>query len=114
MDTTHPYPEKEGNTGQWTTWTKTDGLASDNITCIAVNGDFVWFGTFDAGVSRYSKSKETFKTCTTKDGLSHNSISDIAIDGDFVWFGTELGLSRYDTQTDMWTIFTRNFDEEDR
>jgi ligand-binding sensor domain-containing protein len=114
MDTTHPYPEKEGNTGQWTTWTKTDGLASDNITCIAVNGDFVWFGTFDAGVSRYSKSQDTFKTFTTKDGLSHNSISDIAIDGDFVWFGTELGLSRYDTQTDTWTIFTRNFDEEDR
>jgi ligand-binding sensor domain-containing protein len=112
LDTTHPYPSKEGNMGQWTTLTEADGLASDDVTCIAVNGDYVWFGTFDAGVSRYSKSQKTFKTFTTEDGLSHNSISDIAIDGDFVWFGTELGLSRYDTQTDTWTIFTRNFDEE--
>ena len=102
------------STGEWESFTKSDGLPSSNITCVMAKDDHVWFGTFDAGVILYDKVESTWRNFTTSDGLSHNRISAIASDDDFVWFGTELGLSRYDTITDTWTIFTRNFDEEDR
>ena len=100
-------------TEEWSVFTPSDGLASGQITCIAASDDFVWFGTFDSGVSRYHKATATWKHFTQKNGLSHNRVFAIATDGDFIWVGTERGLSRYDTMTDTWTIFTKHFDRED-
>ena len=99
--------------GEWQSFTRDDGLASNHITSIAAKDNFIWFGTFDAGVLRYDKVKGVWQHFTHKDGLSHNRVFDIATDSDFVWFGTERGLSRYDSITDTWTIFTQHFDEEE-
>lgn len=100
-------------TGKWSVFTASDGLASDQITSIIANGNFVWFGSFDAGVSRYNKTTMKWQHFTQKDGLSHNRVFALAVDGDFLWVGTERGLSRHDTVTDTWTIFTPHFDEEE-
>ena len=100
-------------TEKWSAFTVADGLASNQITSIVTNGDFVWFGSFDAGVTRYNKVTAEWKHFTQKDGLSHNRVFGLATDGDFLWVGTERGLSRYDTMTDTWTIFTSHFDEEE-
>jgi len=96
----------------WKHYTESDGLVSNNITDIAITDDSVWVTTFDNGVSRYLKDLSQWQNFTKKDGLSHNSVFSIAVDGKFLWFGTEMGLSRYDTVTDTWTVFTANFDEE--
>ena len=102
-------------TEKWSVFTSSDGLASDHVTSIVAGDDFVWFGSFDAGVSRYNKATTEWKHFTQKDGLSHNRVFALATDGDFLWVGTERGLSRHDTETDTWTIFTPHFDvEEDR
>lgn len=100
-------------TEEWDIFTSSDGLASDQITSIVANDEFVWFGSFDAGVSRYNKATTEWKHFTQRDGLSHNRVFALATDGDFVWVGTERGLSRHDTVTDTWTIFTSHFDEEE-
>ena len=100
-------------TEEWDVFTSSDGLASDPITSIVATDDFVWFGSFDAGVSRYNKATTEWKHFTQRDGLSHNRVFALATDGDFLWVGTERGLSRYDTVTDTWTIFTTHFDEEE-
>ena len=100
-------------TEKWSLFTASDGLASNEITSIVANSDFVWFGSFDAGVSRYNKATTEWKHFTRKDGLSHNRVFELSVDGDFLWVGTERGLSRYDTMTDTWTIFTPHFDEEE-
>ena len=100
-------------TKEWNVFTASDGLASNHITSIVANGKFVWFGSFDAGVSRYNKATTQWEHFTQKDGLSHNRVFALAIDADFLWVGTERGLSRHDTTTDTWTIFTRHFDEEE-
>ena len=100
-------------TEEWSVFTPSDGLASDQITSIVAKNDFVWFGSFDAGVSRYNKTTTEWEHFTQKDGLSHNRVFALAVDSDFLWAGTERGLSRYDTVTDTWTIFTPHFDEEE-
>ena len=101
-------------TEEWRVFTSSDGLASNQVTSIVANDDFVWFGSFDAGVSRYNKATTEWKHFMQRDGLSHNRVFALAVDGDFLWVGTERGLSRHDTVTDTWTIFTPHFDEEDR
>jgi hypothetical protein len=80
--------------GHWRTFTIKDGLPSDHVYAVRIDGKRVWAGTHD-GLAVYEDGK--WKTYTTKDGLAHNGV--LAIDvsketGD-VWIGTLGGLSRY-------------------
>ena len=80
--------------GNWKTFTKKDGLPSDKVYTVRIDGDRVLAGTHD-GLCVYEDGKWT--TYTTKDGLPHNGIVSIDISeltGD-VWIGTLSGLSRW-------------------
>ncbi|HIE28283.1 TPA: hypothetical protein EYP66_13445, partial [Candidatus Poribacteria bacterium] len=94
----------------WNTYSKKDGLVDDNISVIAVDEDYVWFGTYSAGVSKYSKTNQAFTgTYTKRDLLSSDKISDIAVDGINIWFGTaEAGVQRYIKPVETWTRYTRS------
>ena len=96
----------------WKILTEADGLGSNLITSMAIRGDRVWFGTFDKGVTMLDKTTGQFTTFTKVDGLPHNGILSIAIDGDYVWFGTHGGLTRYDSLTGTWTVYTERFDHD--
>jgi ligand-binding sensor domain-containing protein len=100
-------------TREWSSFTRTNGLTINQVTQIVAADDDVWFGTFDDGLLRYNKKTEQWKHFTRVDGLSHNRVFDLATDEDFLWIGTARGLSRYDTLTDTWTVFTQHFDEEE-
>ena len=99
-------------TETWSAYTKADGLGSNLITSIAINSDQIWLGTFDQGVTVLDKATGKFTTFTKADGLPHNGILSIAIDGDWVWIGTHGGLTRYDTLTETWTVYTERFDHD--
>jgi ligand-binding sensor domain-containing protein len=80
--------------GHWRNFTMKDGLPSDHVYCVRIDGDRVLAGTHD-GLAVYEKGK--WKTYTTKDGLPHNGIVSIDVSestGD-VWIGTLGGLSRW-------------------
>lgn len=77
---------------------------------MAIRGNQVWFGTFDKGVTMLDKTAGQFTIFTKADGLPHNGILSIAIDGDYFWFGTHGGLTRYDSLTATWTVYTKRFD----
>jgi hypothetical protein len=84
--------------------TSKEGLSSEMVYAIAVQGEEVWFGTYGGGATLYDKSKKTYKAYTTKgepmekvdDGksinwknlLSYNHVSVIVPDLDRIWFGT--------------------------
>ena len=84
--------------------TPKDGLSSEMVNAIAVQGEEVWFGTYGGGATLYDKSKKTYKAFTTKgepmdkvdDGksinwknlLAYNHVSVIVPDADRTWFGT--------------------------
>ena len=96
----------------WKVLTDADGLGSNLITSMAIRGNQVWFGTFDKGITMWDKTTGQFTTFTKTDGLPHNGILSIAIDGDYLWFGTHGGLTRYDSVTGTWTVYTERFDHD--
>jgi len=111
------------------TLTVKQGLSSDMILSIAVQGEEVWFGTYAGGATLYNAAKKTFTTYTTKgvpedkvdDGrsinwknrLPYNHVSAIQVDGDRTWFGTYFygfgggGISTYQPKSKpAWKTFS--------
>jgi len=87
----------------WTTYNTSDGLASDNVKAIAVDGEGnIWFGTSN-GVSVFDG--ENWTTYGTSDGLVNRFVTAIAIDEeDNKWFGTySKGVSKFDGTN--WTTY---------
>jgi len=83
----------------FTTYTETDGLASNHVWAISQGVDGkMWIGTSN-GLSSFDG--EVFTTYTEADGLASNYVTSIygATDGT-LWIGTyESGLSRFDGRT---------------
>ena len=107
-----------------------EGLSSDMIFAIAVQGDEVWFGTYAGGTTLYNRSKNTFQVFTTKgeppekdDGVAikwknhpnYNDVTVILPDKDRLWFGTYFygfgggGISYYQPKRkNPWRPFNTN------
>ena len=94
--------------GDFVTYTRSDGLGSDVVTCIALNEEEIWFGSADAGVTRLDRTTGDWRVFNIGDGLPHNRVEAIALDGDQLWFGTERGLCRYDQATGTWTSYAED------
>ena len=111
--------------------TPKEGLSSEMVFTIAVQGEEIWFGTYAGGATLYDKSKKIYKTYTTKgepmekadDGdsikwknlLPYNHVSFILPDGDRIWFGTYFygfgggGISYFHPQKNPpWRTFNTN------
>jgi ligand-binding sensor domain-containing protein len=111
--------------------TQKEGLSSNMVFAIGVQGDEVWFGTYEGGATHYNRSKKSFRHFTTKgepavkadDGesirwknhLAYNHVSVITPDVDRIWFGTYFygfgggGISYYHPQKNpQWKPFNTN------
>jgi len=93
----------------WTSYTETDGLASNSVSAIAVAPDgTLWFGAAGGGgpggASRFDGTAWT--SYWEADGLVSPNVSDIAVAPDgAVWFSTyEGGVSRFDGEE--WTSYS--------
>jgi len=73
------------------------GLRSNNITAILEDGqNNLWFGTADAGVTRYNQSSGQYANYTVDNGLNYNRINALLEDREGqVWIGTDLGLNLF-------------------
>jgi ligand-binding sensor domain-containing protein len=112
-------------------FTPKEGLSSEMVNTIAIEGEGTWFGTYAGGATYYDKSKKVYKAYTTKgepmdkvdDGksinwknlLSYNHVSVIVPDVDCLWFGTYFygfgggGISYYCPQKNpQWKRFNTN------
>jgi ligand-binding sensor domain-containing protein len=110
--------------------TMKEGLSSEMIFAIAVQGEEVWFGTYAGGTTLYDRAKNDFKVYTTKgeppekdDGVAikwknHPAYNDVTIilpDKDRLWFGTYFygfgggGISCYNPKRkNPWRPFNTN------
>jgi ligand-binding sensor domain-containing protein len=111
--------------------TPREGLSSEVVSAIAVQGEEIWLGTYGGGATLYDQSKKIYKAFTTKgepmdkadDGksinwkniLPYNHVSVIVPDVDRVWFGTYFygfgggGISYYYPQKNPpWKRFNTN------
>lgn len=78
----------------WENFTKEDGLPSNKVSSVRIDGDRVWIGT-DKGLAIYEEGE--FSVITTEDGLSHNYVLGIDV-SEFtgeVWIATMSGLTRW-------------------
>ena len=80
--------------GNWENYTKNNGLPSNKVYCVRVDGDRTWVGTSN-GLALHQDGEWT--NFTTEDGLAHLGVLSIDVSeltGD-VWIGTLGGLNRY-------------------
>jgi len=113
--------------------TPKDGLSSEMVNAIAVQGEEVWFGTEGGGATLYDRPKKICRAYTTKgepmdkvdkgvsikwqNMLAYNHVTVIVPDVDRIWFGTYFygfgggGISYYQPQkTPPWKRFNTNGD----
>lgn len=87
-------------------FTTADGLPNRVVTGVAVDkksGD-VWISTF-GGLSRLSgRQFQNFTSMTT--GLGNDIVYAVAIQDEYVWAATTAGISRLNTQTGEWSIWS--------
>jgi len=78
---------------EWESFHVEDGLPSDKVFCVAVDGERVWAGT-DRGLARYEGGEWT--VYTKEDGLAYDAVLSIAVDPSSrdVWVGTMGGLTQ--------------------
>ncbi len=83
-----------------------DGLANQFVTGIAVDaktGD-VWISTF-GGLSQFSGGHFHNYTSTSS-GLANDIVYAVGFEGENLWAATTAGISRLNTRTGEWTIFS--------
>ncbi len=69
------------------------GLRSDEINSIAVDTDFVWFGT-NEGLARYDKNKNNWRVFNVQDNLWDDRITSVVLGDRVLWVGTAYGINR--------------------
>ncbi len=83
-----------------------DGLPNRVVTGIAIDkktGD-LWLSTF-GGLSHFSGGKfENYTNLTT--GLANDIVYAVAVQDEFVWAATTAGISRLNTRTGEWSIYS--------
>lgn len=79
---------------QWRTYTTRDGLPSDKIFAVRVDGDRVWVGT-DAGLAYLEDGR--WHALGARDGLANDDVISLDVNPTThdVWIGTFGGLSRW-------------------
>ncbi|MBI4778317.1 hypothetical protein HY792_05310, partial [Candidatus Desantisbacteria bacterium] len=99
--------ENRGSTsGDWIGYLNEISGIANNISCIAPDGDLVWYGSPGGGLIMYDKTNGTWLGVTTKQGLYDNNINDILVDNDYLWIATNRGISKLNKQTKEWTNYT--------
>jgi hypothetical protein len=79
------------------------GLADANISALKIDGDDLWIGTWNGGVSRYSlPSGERTIFREGRESLVANTVRSIEITASRVWIGTYQGLFAYSKATGRW------------
>ncbi|WP_165022897.1 hybrid sensor histidine kinase/response regulator transcription factor [Dysgonomonas sp. ZJ279] len=69
----------------------------------------IWFSTDRGGICVYNKKSKSFKSYSIKDGLPDDVAYKILEDKNYdLWFGTNLGLVRFNPETEQVKVFTQN------
>gem|GEM_PF-1781796 len=77
-------------------YTTDNGLPSNRITALYVDGSDAWVGTADGGVARLNFAEGNWIVTKVEDGLASNRVTDIAKYKGLVYVGTDAGVSIWD------------------
>lgn len=85
---------KKRKVNKWALFSTRDTSGCNDVVALALDGDYLWLGTYRIGAVRYNKKDNRWETFTTQNGLLSNYVKVIAIDEDSIWLGTDNGVSR--------------------
>ena len=77
----------------WTTYTTANGLANDNVGCVAASDSDIYIGVSKSGMFASSDGGKSWKQYTTLDGLPSDSVNCVTVSGKKVYVGTDKGLA---------------------
>ena len=80
---------------EWKMFTTKDGIVSNKVFSLAVDGEVLWIGT-GSGLTRFNTASGEWKSYTTADGLADDIINKVTVTDKHVWLATRSGLSRLD------------------
>jgi ligand-binding sensor domain-containing protein len=101
------YDEKKPLGKEWTKYTFLDGLPSDEIHTLTLEGNILWIGTKRGLVKFDGNSWETFNTLNSS--LPDNNILSVKIDKNKIkWIGTAKGIASLDANDKV----TKYIDED--
>ncbi|MFC1714528.1 lamin tail domain-containing protein [Candidatus Poribacteria bacterium] len=83
--------EHDPGVNEWTRYGKKDGLPTEYISDLRMDGDVLWIGTA-RGLASYDEKSENWKFYDKTDGLSESFITALAIADKAIWVGTNRGL----------------------
>jgi hypothetical protein len=95
------------NVRRFETYTREQGLLSNEVECIVLTREAAWLGT-DQGLSRFDRETEQWTHFTEENGLKAHAVYDIVPDEQLVWLGTDVGLVVLDTGTGMSVVCRGN------
>jgi ligand-binding sensor domain-containing protein len=98
----NPTHAPEGLAQEWKTYTTHDGLPTDYVRWVAVDGNYIWVAHY-RGVNRYDKDSLTW-TIYSADILGFENIQRIKVGKRHVWFLTHHRgrMTGYDREKDEW------------
>ncbi len=85
-------------------------ILSDRIIFILIDGeDFIWFGTSEGGLLKYSFRADSFVTYTEADGLPNNTVYAITKSKNGrLWLSTNKGISTFDANEEIFMNYSEN------
>lgn len=91
----------------------TFGPIEENVTALAIDGNFLWVGGADTyraparGISRYNRKTQHWEYFEAAHiiGLENPQIITILADSNTVWFGTHQGLMKYNKRGNRWLTY---------
>ena len=95
------------DTGEWRTFTRLDGLASERVSVVLIENSRLWVGT-DDGISLFiwghdpDEGRDTYifsDAFRASRGVPLGDLNALAIDRDTIWAGTETGISTVSLNT---------------
>lgn len=87
----------EKATGRWRVFMDAEGILSEEVNCLALDGDKVLVGSdtwkWTKGLATFDSTTGRWTTLTSHEGLPHNRVVAIVPDGDRTWIACRVGLA---------------------
>ncbi len=89
----------------WAQWEKRDsGINGAEVRAFAVNDNYIFAGTYGAGVFRSADHGSTWQAINT--GITNDNVISLITNGSYVFAGTDAGLFRSADNGNTWTQLT--------
>ncbi len=105
VGTTQGAARYDSESGEWTIFTKDDGLTDNWVLSIHAGEGIVLFGTMRGGVCEYDTTEQSWRGWTRAEGIASNTVFAVSSSPDNLFAGTTSGFCVMERSTGKWTSY---------